>query len=125
MDRDVNKLFATGVLALALFGAPCTGHLATGADTSAAAQNKVKKAANEVGDKAEDAKDMTVTGAKEVGDKAEDTKDVTVKGGKELGDKAEDGKDVTVKASKKVGHETKEKSGDVAGFFKKMWKKIF
>src|SRR5262245_39806962 len=107
MRRKANGLIVTGVLALALFGAPCTGHLVTGADTSVFAQKNVKKAANEVGDKTEDAADATVKGAR-----------VTA-------DKTVDGANVTVKASKKVGHETTDKSKDVAGFFKKMWKKVF
>ena len=59
----------------------------------------------------EDVKDETVKGTKAATKK---TVKVTKKAGNEVGDKAEDAKDETVKGSK-----------DVAGFFKRAWKKVF
>src|ERR1051325_142713 len=110
---------ATLVLALGLqFG----GAALAQSSSSSQDDSKIKKAANEVGDKTEDVKDQTVKTSKkvgnEVGDKAEDVKDKTVKTskkvGNEVGDKAEDAKDETVKASKKTGN-----------WFARMWKKVF
>lgn len=60
-----------------------------------------EKAVNEVGDKAEDAKDETVSATKEVGDKAEDVADKTVSTSKDVGEK-------TVEGAKKVGSKTAE-----------------
>jgi len=110
-------------------------------------ESTVKKAGNEVADKAEDAKDQTVKAGNEVGDKAEDVKDETVKGtkkaakvskkvGNEAADKAEDVKDETVKVSKKVGNEAADKAEDVkdetvkgakktGNWFSRVFKKIF
>jgi hypothetical protein len=136
MTTMKDKAFATGLLAFALLGAPNAGRIATGFNPTAMGQETVKKAANEVGDKAEDVKDETVKGAVEVGDKAEDVKDETVKGSKKVAHKTGEAADKTVKVSKKAGNEigdkaedvgdqTAKKSKDVAGWFKRTWKKIF
>jgi hypothetical protein len=117
-------------------------------------ESTVAQAADEVGDKTEDAKDQTVKVGNEIGDKAEDVKDETVKGSKkaaaaakkrahEAADKAEDVKDQTEKGyrtaekhAKKGAHEVADKAEDVkdesvkgakktGNWFKRMWGKVF
>ena len=77
---------------------------------TAAQENQDKSVTEKVGDKAGDVKDATVKGAKkagkgvkkagnEVGDKAED-----------VGDKAGDVKDATVKGAKKAGSATEDRT---------------
>lgn len=86
---------------------------ATGEKVAAAAGFVAENAApvaNEIGDKAEDAKDKTVSGAKKVGS--------------EVGDKTEDVKDETVSGAKKVGSGAKKVAQKTASTTKKAVKKI-
>ena len=78
MKSITHRITATAILGMALAASPQYTFAFSG-------QDKVKDAAVEVGDKAEDAKDQTVKAANEVGDKAEDAKDQTVKGAKKSG----------------------------------------
>ena len=82
---------------------------ATGEKVAAAAgfvADNAAPVANEIGDKAEDVKDKTVSGAKkvgsEVGDKSEDVKDETVSGAKKVGSGAKKVADKTATTTKKA-----------------------
>ena len=86
---------------------------ATGEKVAAAAgfvADNAAPVANEIGDKAEDVKDQTVSGAKKVGS--------------EVGDKTEDVKDETVSGAKKVGTGAKKVAEKTASTTKKAVKKV-
>ena len=79
-------------------------------DVLKATGDKVADGAGFVADKAEDAKDTTVSATKEVGDKAEDVKDKAVSTSKTVGEKTVEGAktvgEKTAEGAKKVGDKT-------------------
>ena len=93
-------------------------------DVLQATGDKVADAAGYVGDKAEDAKDATVSGAKTVGDKAEDVADKTVSTSKDVGAKTVEGAKVvgekSVEGAKKVGSKTVEGAKKAGSAVKKV-----
>lgn len=80
--------------------------------------------ATEAADKAEDAKDKTVSATKEVGDKAEDVKDKTVSTSKKVGEKTVEGAktvgEKSVEGAKKVGDKTVEGAKKAGSAVKKV-----
>ena len=80
--------------------------------------------ASEAADKAEDAKDKTVSATKEVGDKAEDVKDKAVSTSKTVGEKTVEGAktvgEKSVEGAKKVGDKTVEGAKKAGSAVKKV-----
>ena len=93
-------------------------------DVLKATGDKVADGAGFVADKAEDAKDETVSAAKEAGDKAEDVKDKTVSTSKAVGEKTVEGAKVvgekSVEGAKKVGSKTVEGAKKAGSAVKKV-----
>ena len=93
-------------------------------DVLKATGNKIADGAGFVADKAEDAKDTTVSATKEAGDKAEDVKDKAVSTSKDIGEKTVEGAKVvgekSVEGAKKVGSKTVEGAKKAGSAVKKV-----